>query len=248
VTRPAIGITIGYDDRREGLHTLRQDYVRSVEKAGGLPLILAPGDPGDAAELLGRLDGLILSGGSDVDPALYGEEPHPRLGRVVRERDDFELALCREALARDRPLLAICRGHQVLNVATGGTLIQDIPSVVVRGGVHDHRRERWETAHEVKIVPGTRLREILGAERVSVNSFHHQAVAKLGRGLRVSALSAGDDLIEGIEAPQGRFVVGVQWHPESFWSRPENFHPLFAALVEAAARPPHPAGADGEPA
>jgi putative glutamine amidotransferase len=248
VTRPAIGITIGYDDRREGLHALRQDYVRSVEKAGGLPLILAPGDPRDAAELLGRLDGLVLSGGADVDPALYGEDPHPGLGRVIRERDDFELALCREALARDRPLLAICRGHQVLNVATGGTLIQDIPSQLGRGGVHDHRGERWEIAHEVNTLPGTRLREILGAERVSVNSFHHQAVARLGRGLRVSALSTPDDLIEGIEAPDASFVVGVQWHPESFWNRPESFHALFAALVEAAVRSPRLAAADREQA
>jgi putative glutamine amidotransferase len=248
VTRPAIGITIGYDDRRQGQHSLRRDYVRSVEKGGGLPLILAPGGPGDAPELLGRLDGLVLSGGSDVDPALYGEEPHPRVGRVIRERDDFELALCRQALARDLPLLAICRGHQVLNVATGGTLIQDIPSEVVRGGVHDHRRERWEKAHEVEILPGTRLREILGAERVSVNSFHHQAVARLGRGLRVSARSVGDDLIEGIEAPEQLFAVGVQWHPESFWNRPGNFDALFAALVEAAARRGRAAAAEREQA
>ena len=103
--RPAIGITIGYDRRRRDLHTLRQDYVRSLEGGGGLPLVLAPGVPADVPELLDRLDGLVLSGGSDIDPSLYGEAPHPKLGSVIRERDDFELALCREALRRDLPML-----------------------------------------------------------------------------------------------------------------------------------------------
>jgi putative glutamine amidotransferase len=237
VSRPAIGITIGYDDRREQYHVLRQDYVRSVEGAGGLPLILAPGKPDDAPELLDRVSGLLLSGGSDVDPGLYGEVPHPQLGRVVRERDEFELGLVREALGRDLPILAICRGHQVLNVATGGTLIQDIPSEVVGDVDHDPRRQRWERAHDVRILDGTRLRRILGRETVSVNSFHHQAVKGLGRGLMASAWSQGDRIVEGIEAPERRFVVGVQWHPESFWNQPDGFQPLFRALVEEAAKP-----------
>lgn len=233
--RPAVGITIGYDDRRAGMHSLRQEYVRSVEQAGGLPLVLAPGRPGDAPELLERLDGLLLSGGADVDPALYGEPPHPRLGRVIRERDEFELALAREAFRRDVPILAICRGHQVLNVAMGGTLIQDIPSEVAGGGDHDPRRERWERAHDVQILPGTRLHEIFDRDTVSVNSFHHQAVERLGRDLVVSARSAGDRIIEGIEAPGRRFVIGVQWHPEAFWDHEESgFRPLFDAFVAAA--------------
>ncbi len=232
--RPAIGVTIGYDDRRTGLHLLRQDYVRSVEQAGGLPLVLAPGRPDDAPEILDRLQGLLLTGGSDVDPALYGASPHPKLGKVVRERDDFELALTREALERNLPLLAICRGHQVLNVATGGTLIQDIPSEVTGGVEHDSRRERWEQAHPVQILEGTRVREILKRGTVSVNSFHHQAVARVGSGLVVSALSAGDQLIEGVEMPDRRFALGVQWHPESFWNRADNFQALFAAMVRAS--------------
>jgi len=222
---------------------VREDYVRSVEQSGAVPVVLPPVTPDDAPALLDRLDGIVLSGGVDVDPALYGQEPHPRLGRVNRRRDDFELALVREALRRDVPILAICRGHQVLNVATGGTLIQDIASEVVRGGVHDYRRERWEKAHEVNILPGTRLREILGADRVSVNSFHHQAVAKLGRALRISAVASADEIVEAIEAPDRRFAIGVQWHPESFWDRPEGFHSIFAAIVEEAARSPHVAAA-----
>lgn len=235
MTRRTVGITIGYDDRRAGVHSLRQEYVRSVEQAGALPLILVPGRPVDAAELLDRFDGLLLSGGSDVDPALYGESPHPRLGRVIRERDEFEIALVREAFRRDLPILAICRGHQVLNVAMGGTLIQDIPSEVTGGGDHDPRRERWERAHDVQIVSDSRLREILDRDTVSVNSFHHQAVERLGKDLVVSARSAGDRIIEGVEAPGRRFIIGVQWHPEAFWDRKESgFQCLFDALVEAA--------------
>jgi putative glutamine amidotransferase len=236
VRRPAVGITIGYDQRRAGIHELRQEYVRSVEDAGGLPFVLAPGKPGDAAAFLDRLDALLLSGGSDLDPELYGRPRHPKLGKVIRERDDFDLALCREALRRDLPVLAICRGHQVLNVATGGTLVQDLPSEI--GSMeHDRRRQRWETAHEVRILPGTRLREILGRETVSVNSFHHQAVDDLGKGVVVSARSAQDDVVEGIEMPGHRFMVGVQWHPESFWGRPAGFGPLFEALTAATLVP-----------
>jgi putative glutamine amidotransferase len=228
-----IGITIGYDARRAGLMTLREDYVRSVETAGGLPVVLAPGKPADAATLLDRVSGLLLSGGSDVDPDLYGEAPHAKLGRVVRERDLFEIALCREALERDLPVLAICRGHQVLNVATGGTLIQDIPSQIPRAEDHDPERERWEAAHDVRILPKTRLHSILGMDTVAVNSFHHQAIKALGEGLVVSATAVDDGVIEGIEMPRRRFVVGVQWHPEGFWNRRDGFHSLFDALVGA---------------
>jgi putative glutamine amidotransferase len=234
VTRPAVGVTIGYDERRSGLHLLRQDYLRSVEAAGGLPLILAPGRPEDASDLLDRVDALILTGGGDVDPALYGQAPHPKLGPIIRERDDFELALCKEVLRRDLPLLAICRGHQVLNVATGGTLIQDIPSEVTGGLDHDPRGERWERAHDVRICNGTRLREILGRETISVNSFHHQAVAQLGQGLLVSARTSDERIVEAIESPGRRFVLGVQWHPEAFWDRGDGFQALFEALVRTA--------------
>jgi putative glutamine amidotransferase len=229
-----VGVTIGYDQRRAGVFLLRQDYVRSVERAHALPVVLAPGGPGDASDIVDRVQALVLSGGSDIDPALYGEARHPSVTRVVRERDEFELALCREALERGLPILAICRGCQVLNVATGGTLIQDIPSQVSGAEDHDPERERWEAAHDVRILPGTRLYAILGKDTVAVNSFHHQAVRDVGRGLRVSALSAHDSVIEGIEADDGRFVLGVQWHPEGFWSQKQGFQALFDALVDEA--------------
>ncbi len=235
--RPLVGITTSYDDRRKAVHSLRQEYVRAVDAAGGLPVVLAPLlDAAEVPALLARLDALVLSGGGDVDPALFGQAPHPALGRVLRERDDFELALCRAALARDLPILAICRGHQVLNVATGGTLIQDIPSLVARGGDHDPRCERWERAHAVAVTPGSRLHAILGTERVDVNSFHHQAVDAVGEGLRVSARAPEDGIIEGVEMPGRRFVVGVQWHPESFWDRDPAQLALFRAVVQAATR------------
>jgi putative glutamine amidotransferase len=196
-------------------------------------VVLAPGRPEDAPDLLARVDGLLLTGGADVDPGLYGEPAHETVKRVIPERDAFEIGLCREALRKDQPMLAICRGQQVLNVATGGTLIQDIPSQVAGAGDHDPEKERWQTAHQVRILPRTRLREILGRETIAVNSFHHQAVRDLGQGLVVSASSTEDGVIEGIEVPGRRLAVGVQWHPEAFWDRPDDFQTLFEALVKA---------------
>jgi putative glutamine amidotransferase len=230
--RPVVGITLG-DGDEPGLHAMREDYVRSVEQAGAVPVVLPPVAPDDAALLLDRLDGLLLSGGVDVDPVLYGRDPHPRLGRVDRRRDDFELALVHEALRRDLPTLGICRGQQVLNVARGGTLLQDIPSEWTGAMGHDARGRRWRRAHDVEVLPGTRLRAILGRDSIPVNSFHHQAVADVGAGLVVSARCPGDGIVEGLEAPAARFVVAVQWHPESFWNRPDSFQCLFDAHAEA---------------
>lgn len=231
---PAVGVTLGGDAQKPGSFTLRQDYVRSVERVGGLPLLMAVGPPERAPALLGRVQALLLTGGSDLDPAFYDQAPHPKLGPVVRERDTFELALCREALERDLPILAICRGIQVLNVATGGTLVQDIPSQIKGAVDHDSKAERWQMAHPVKVLAGTRLREILRKDVVAVNSFHHQAVRAPGSRLVVSAVCEADGVIEGLEATDRRFVVGVQWHPEGFWNHGEVFRPLFAALVVAA--------------
>jgi putative glutamine amidotransferase len=234
VSRPVIGVTAGSSATNREVFAVRDDYVRAVEESGGLPVVLAPGPVAHVPELLGRLDGLLLSGGADLDPTHYGETTHETVAGVSLERDAFELALSREALARDLPFLAICRGHQVLNVATGGTLVQDIPSQVSGALDHDPKRERWEPAHDVRILPGTRLREILGRDRVAVNSFHHQSIKAPGQGVVVSARAVGDDVIEGIELPNRRFVVGVQWHPEAFWDQPQHFQPLFAALIDAS--------------
>lgn len=231
--RPPVAVTAGYAQDLEAGFELHTSYVRAVEKAGGLPLIVAPGQPEDAAELLERVRGLILTGGSDVDPALFGEARHPALRRVIPERDGFEIALCHEALRRDLPLLAICRGQQVLNVALGGTLFQDIASQVPGAIEHRSEGERWATSHEVELLPGTRLRAILGKETLAVNSFHHQAVKQVATGLVVAARSPVDGVIEGLESHRHQFLLGVQWHPEDFFGHGAAFEPLFAALVEA---------------
>lgn len=229
---PVVGITLG-DGDVPGLHAMREDYVRSVERAEAIPVVLPPVCPESVGAILDRLDGVVLSGGVDVDPALYGEAPHEKLGRVNRRRDDFELALTREALRRDVPILAICRGHQVLNVATGGTLVQDIASTVTGAMEHEGRGPRFRHSHRVEIEAASRLRAILGREAMPVNSIHHQAVARLGKGLVASARCPEDGVVEGLEMPGRRFVLGVQWHPESFWNRPESFQPLFDAHVSA---------------
>lgn len=233
--RPAVAVTASCSKDPEVGFELHASYVRSVEQAAGLPLIVAPGGPADAGPLLERVSGLVLTGGSDVDPALFGEARHPALRRVVSERDAFEIALCREAVRRGLPVLAICRGQQVLNVALGGTLYQDIASEVPGALEHRSDGERWQTTHDVTLLPGSRIRAILGVERIDVNSFHHQAVKDVAPGLVVSARSPADGVIEGVESPVQRFVVGVQWHPEDFVGRSAAFAPLFAAFVETCA-------------
>jgi putative glutamine amidotransferase len=233
VKPPRIGLTTEVD--ANGFFVIRPEYARAVEKAGGLPLLLPLSEPSRVGALLDELDGLMLTGGSDMDPALYREAVHPTT-KGVRARDDFELALTHEALRRDLPLLAICRGQQVLNVALGGTLVQDIPSQVPGAGAHRlHDVPRWQGAHEVSVLPGTRLREILGRDQVAVNSFHHQSVKDLGRDLLLAARAA-DGVVEGIELPGRRFAVGVQWHPEAMWNQTPDHQELFRAFVEAARR------------
>ncbi len=232
MSKPLVGITLG-EGSEPGVDAIREDYLRSVEQAGALPLLLAPLAPEEAPHLLDRLDGVLLSGGGDLDPALYGQARHERLGRVDRARDEFELALTREALRRDLPILAICRGHQLLNVAMGGTLLQHIASHLRGATEHDASEERGRLVHEVELLPRTRLRAILGRERVSVNSSHHQALDRIAAGLAISARCPADGVIEGLELPGARFVLAVQWHPEVFWSRPQPFRALFSAHSEA---------------
>jgi len=209
------------------------DYIESVKRAGGEPVVLDPKD--DPARSLDRVDALLLSGGLDVDPALYGEAPHATT-EVDAARDRFEIPLSREAVARDMPVFAICRGVQVLNVAAGGTLVQDIPSAVTTDLPHAIDVPKDQIAHPVRVTPGTRLATSLGAsaalETCDVNSRHHQAVGQVAPSFVVSAVSA-DGVVEAIERPESTFCVGVQWHPENFW-RTGEFSGLFAAFVDAA--------------
>jgi putative glutamine amidotransferase len=236
VNRPLVAITSGYAQAELEAFQLNKAYVRSVEAAGALPLVLVPGLPDDAPRLLDRLAGLLLSGGADVDPRHFGEARLPSVTHVIPERDAFEIALVQEALSRDLPILAICRGIQLLNVAAGGTLVQDIPSQVTGALNHSPSGKRWDVAHDVELQPGSRLRALFGgAVSLDVNSRHHQAVREVGRDLLVAARSSVDGVIEGLESRAHGFVVGVQWHPEDYVDRDSRFAPLFVSWVKACA-------------
>ena len=232
---PLIGITAGNHPKVPGLYVLRWDYIRSIESAGGVPIVLAPSGAALHSSLIDRLDGLLLTGGMDLDPAMYGETPHPATQRVSKERDEFETILIRGALLRQVPILCICRGLQLLNVVLGGSLIQDIPSCTESTILHDDsNRQRHEIAHDVTLLPGTRLHRILNRTRIPVNSFHHQSAKQLAADV-IQTACADDEIIEGIELPDHRFCIGVQWHPEAFWKQPEIFGALFHSFVDEAA-------------
>lgn len=231
--RPLIGVTTS-ELRPSSAGTLRRHgepphaemalgmtYLRAIEAAGGLPVVLPP--LGDAEAFLDRLDGVCLSGGPDLDPEAYGAGRHPELGPTEPGLDAFELALARAADARGLPLLGVCRGAQALNVARGGTLHQHLP-------LHCQTEPATATTHAVRVEPGTRLERLFGGGALPVNSFHHQAVDRLGAGLTAVAFAA-DGTVEAIEGAGPRFVLGVQWHAEGLPAHGV----LFEALVEAAA-------------
>ena len=238
-TRPAIGLLTPITDAQWGVFHLPAalqpaGYLDSVRRAGGLALLATP-DPAVTAapdELLDRIDGLILAGGNDLDPALYGAAPHPEAQVFQTDRDEWEIALARRAIQRDLPVLGICRGLQVLNVAHGGTLHQHLPE---RFGHSDHRRVPGQfigAEHDIELTPGSLAARAAGELRHSGCSHHHQGVDRLGEGLRVSGVSTlDDDLVEALELPDRRFVLGVQWHPEA-----DAGSRVIAALVDAAAR------------
>ncbi|MCG0278756.1 MAG: gamma-glutamyl-gamma-aminobutyrate hydrolase family protein [Thermanaeromonas sp.] len=210
---------------------LNAAYVNAILQAGGIPLLLPSGSKKMAEEYLRIIDGLLLTGGGDVDPRLYGEEPKGGLGRILKERDEFELYITQRALVLGKPILAICRGMQVLNVAAGGTLYQDIAREL-GSSLHNPGGPRNAVHHRVEIRSGTLLGQWLEGQ-VGVNSMHHQAVRSLGQGLRVSATSE-DGVIEAIEGTGEVFVVGVQWHPEELAHLYPEQHELFKRFVVAA--------------
>jgi putative glutamine amidotransferase len=226
MTKPVIGVT-----RCSRL----DDYLSSVEQAGARARVLEVSE--SPRKVLTEVDGLLLTGGGDIDPVLYGEDRHPLVDDAEPGRDEFELDLARRAMAADLPLLAICRGAQVLNVAAGGTLIQDIPSGVQTTLAHSIQEPKDAIAHSVQVAPGSQLERALGpvvdaAHACRVNSRHHQSVGIVGSGLLPSA-TASDGVVEAIEREGASFCVGVQWHPENFW-RTGEFAPLFTSFVERA--------------
>ena len=236
---PLIGITTSVTvDKIPERAYVNGTYIRAVQEAGGIPVLLTPHfTPEVQAALWQRLDGLILTGGGDIEPERFGESRHPTVEDVSPARDDLEIGLTQRAISDDVPLFAICRGIQVLNVALGGTLVQDIASHWPNALVHSQKAPRHEPTHAVKVMgEGTRLGLVLGTLEVDVNSMHHQAIKQLGEGLREVAW-APDGIVEGVEMPgEDRFVLGVQWHPEELVGHDQAARNLFAAIVEAARR------------
>lgn len=231
MTQPVVGVCAAVERIRWGAWDVLANlspraYTDAIQGAGGLGLVLPPDDAAAEAPgpLLDMLDALVLAGGSDVDPASYGARPEPETGPTTPERDRFELALAHGALERDLPLLGICRGMELLNVACGGTLEQDI----ARLELHRHTPGMFGD-HEVRLEPGSLAARAVGAERTSVKSHHHQGVRELGEGLTVSGWSEPDELVEAVELPDRAFALGVLWHPEEdLRSR------VLGALVEEA--------------
>lgn len=212
-------------------------YTDAIVAAGLIPLVVPPVPPELASDILDAVDGLVLTGGEDIDPTFFGAERHPATGAANDDRDRCELALARDAAARRMPTLAICRGVQVLNVALGGSLIQDIPSERGGGIQHDAEASRNTRVHEVEIESGSRLNGIVNARSIATNSFHHQAVDRLGNGLCTVATSP-DGTIEAVECTdRAWWMVGVQWHPEELTGTPEDWdRRLFAAFADAVRR------------
>jgi gamma-glutamyl-gamma-aminobutyrate hydrolase PuuD len=230
LARPLIGITSYLEEARWGVWAedaaiVPLAYVRAVEHAGGRPLVVPPAEEG-LAETLDALDGIIFSGGGDLDPSLYDAEPHPETDDPGVTRDAAELQMLKGALDRDMPVLAICRGSQLLNVARGGDLVQHLPEEI---GDDRHRHDPGTFSdHDVEVATDSGLGALLGEERAPVKSHHHQGFGRIGEGLREVAW-AEDGVVEGLEDPEKRFVFGVLWHPEEG----EDFA-LFKALVEQA--------------
>jgi putative glutamine amidotransferase len=243
--KPLIGITTS--ELRPGeLSTLRRHgeppnpemalgmtYVRAIEAADALPIVVPPVAHRDIAALIGRLDGLVLSGGPDLAPEAYGATPHVELGSTEPRLDTFEYTVAREALRLELPILGICRGAQTLNVARGGTLHQHLPDIVGDTIAHRQTVDGRVPTHPVAILPRSRLAAVFGATRLSVNSFHHQAVDRLGADLRACAW-APDGTVEAIEDWRRPFVLAVQWHAETLQGAPAQL-PLFEELVRVAA-------------
>jgi putative glutamine amidotransferase len=233
--KPLIGITPDVANRqREPLIVLQERYARAVFDAGGIPVVL----PVTLSQTLIEqfvecLDGIVVSGGNfDIHPKYYGEAAVEALGETKEERTDFELGLISLALQRDLPLLGVCGGAQAINVALGGSLYQDIATQLPNAGEHQQGNLKEIRGHTIKIHPGTKLKQIVGQESLEVNTTHHQAVKKLGRGLIVNATTE-DGVIEGIESKEYSFVLGVQWHPEALVTRVPAQRKIFASLVSA---------------
>jgi putative glutamine amidotransferase len=248
MSRPVIGITASIDQRSPAFgetYSLTRKYAEGVLQAGGVPLIVPHNlDEDSLRAVLDRLDGVLLSGGGDVDPVLFSEDAHPATHEIESDRDRLELTLARWVVESDVPLLAICRGIQVLNVALGGSLVQDIPSQVPAALQHSFDRKttpRNYLAHPVKIDPGSQLARIMQLDVAQTNSWHHQSIKQAADGLQVTAV-ASDGVVEAVEVPGRRFAIGVQWHPEWLFEEQAEHRRLFEELVRVSTDRPRSNG------
>lgn len=230
---PTIGVCPLFDARSSRIW-MRSEYLQAVEEAGGVPVVLPPTDKRPTVEaLLDRLDGLLLTGGQDVDPAIYGQKKSSLCGEICAERDALERLVIEGAESRDKPLLGICRGIQILNASLGGTLYQDLPTEHP-GVEHDMQPPYDRAIHRVFVLEGTSLADIAGAGSIDVNSYHHQAIRDLAPSLEVSAMSK-DGIVEAVWMPGKKFFQAVQWHPETLYRKEEKCRRLMEAFVRAAA-------------
>lgn len=233
--KPLIGITSVHNDR-DNLNQLSLSYSLAVEEAGGIPLII-PSLKGEKniKELVKYFDGLLLSGGLDPDPVIFGEEPLPEQGEIGPERDRLEIILVKEALSKGVPLLGICRGMQILNLAAGGSIYQDINTQRKKVLKHMQEAPRYYPTHQVSVMPESRLAGILKEISCRVNSFHHQAVNRVASGFAAAAY-APDGVIEAMESLGETFVLGVQWHPETMRTRDKKMSKIFKHFISASRR------------
>jgi len=231
---PVIGITAAFDYEKDQLY-LREGYYDAIVQSGGIPFIIPPIFDLEKAELLlSKVDGLMLTGGPDIDAKYFNEENLPYTQDISPIRDQLEIYLAQKALLKDMPILAICRGVQILNVAAGGNIFQDIYAqntgkILVQ---HSQKAPRWYPTHDITINPNSKLFNIFNAEKISVNSFHHQAIQAVANGFDISATSS-DGIIEAIENNSARFALGVQWHPEYLWQKNKEMMGVFIEFVIA---------------
>ena len=232
-SRPLIGLVCQHNQENPERYFIGRAYVQAVLNAGGTPLVIPYQPKEHILSILDQLNGLILTGGVDVDPNRYGENPLVKCGEINPERDELDLLTTGFALERDLPILAICRGIQVLNVALGGTLVQDIPSQISDPIKHWQTAPNWYATHDIAVQPASLLGKILGTAPTRVNSYHHQSLAKVGNGLRIVA-TAPDGVIEAVESTEHRFVLGLQWHPEMMEEHYTSAKEIFRHFVQAA--------------
>ncbi|MFH2012048.1 MAG: gamma-glutamyl-gamma-aminobutyrate hydrolase family protein [Pseudomonadota bacterium] len=236
--QPLIGITSDYHKggniSKEPAYFIAENYISAVREAGGIPVVLTYcSDRKLVKSIADRIDGLLITGGNfDINPELYGESLVDKIGELNNERTAFEMEIAGVALKIDMSVLGICGGEQLLNVAAGGTLYQDIGAQVKGASDHKQKMPKSEMHHSVIVEPATKLHSILGCETIDVNSTHHQSVKKIGKGFIINAKSP-DGIVEGIESENHRFILGVQWHPESLYRKEKRFGSLFEAFVKS---------------